>query len=106
MYFALQDWKISPHAHDIEYRRSHRFHKIIHLFSFGQGWPGSPLCGAQMGGVLRIPQDMIWHHPSIREKYICPELDRYHFGVHLNNNSPQPSTNALAVFLVVAVYFD
>jgi hypothetical protein len=51
---------------------------------------------------LRVPQNMIGHHPAIRQINIFLELNCDHFWVNLNDSSNEPISNpvALRVFMV------
>jgi len=49
---------------------------------------------------------MIRHHPSVGKIDTVFELDRDHLRVHLDDNTFQPITDALIVFIVIAKHFD
>jgi hypothetical protein len=46
-----------------------------------------------LGGCFRTPENMVWHHPTIRQVHILVELDRDHLRIHLNDNPFQPITD-------------
>ena len=48
---------------------------------------------------------MVRHHPAVRQINVCPELNRYHFWIDLNDDAAQPAAYAFTALVMIAKYF-
>jgi hypothetical protein len=61
---------------------------------------------ADIDRIFRAPQDVVGHHPSVRQVNVLTELDRNHFGIDLYDGALQPIAHAMFTFFVIAQHLD
>jgi hypothetical protein len=65
--------------------------------------PAAAGCTPDIMGVLRTPQNMIRHHPTIGQVNVLLKLNCDHLRVHLNDGALQPIAYPVSTMVVIAV---